>query len=57
MMTTDFAELLESPVDAFAEGLRFFRGEGMVNETLRRLVADLESHRIDYSIIGGVALN
>ena len=29
----------------------------MVNEALRRLVSDLEAHRIEYSVIGAVALN
>ena len=29
----------------------------MVNEALRRLVSDLEAHRIEYCVIGAVALN
>ncbi|MCW3055673.1 MAG: hypothetical protein JWN14_4843, partial [Chthonomonadales bacterium] len=29
----------------------------MINEALRRLVSDLDAHRIDYSVIGAVALN
>ena len=56
-MATDFMTILASPADTFAEGLLFFQGEGMVNEVLRRLVFDLEAHRIDYTVIGAVALN
>ncbi len=56
-MKTDFQDILASPADTYEEGLRFFRGEGMSNQTLRRLVADLDTHRIDYSVIGAVALN
>lgn len=29
----------------------------MVQDTLRRLIADLEAHRIEYNVIGAVALN
>jgi hypothetical protein len=54
---TDFMRIMEAPVAAHEEGLRFFRGEGMVNETLRRLAEDLAAHGIDYSVIGAVALN
>ena len=32
-------------------------GKGTLNETLRRIAADLENHRIEYSLIGAVALN
>lgn len=32
-------------------------GEGILNETLRRIVRDLENRGIDYSLIGAVALN
>src|SRR5437667_7955835 len=53
----DFLHVMEAPVSAYEEGLRFFRGEGMVNETLRRLAEDLDSHGIDYCVIGAVALN
>jgi predicted nucleotidyltransferase len=42
---------------AYQEGLRFFMGEGILNETLRRVVRDLESRGIEYSLIGAVALN
>jgi len=32
-------------------------GQGTLNETLRRVVKDLESRGIDYNVIGAVALN
>jgi hypothetical protein len=56
-MRTDFQQIIDSPVSAYQEGLRFFMGEGILNETLRRVVKDLESRGIDYSVIGAVALN
>ena len=52
-----FDEVLASPTAAYDEGLAFFRGQGMLNTTLRRIVADLERHGIDYAVIGAVALN
>jgi len=56
-MAVDFQTLIASPTYAYAEGLRFFRGDGMINDALRRLVSDLERNGIDYSVIGAVALN
>lgn len=56
-METNFEQIIASPVAAYQEGLRFFMGEGILNETLRRLTKDLENHQIDYSVIGAVALN
>lgn len=56
-MSTDFQQIIDSPVLAYQEGLRFFMGEGILNETLRRVARDLENHGIDYSLIGAVALN
>ncbi len=56
-MRTDFQQIIQSPVLAYQEGLRFFMGEGTLNETLRRVAKDLENHGIDYSLIGAVALN
>ena len=53
----DFQQILAQPVLAYEEGLRFFRGVGLMNETLRRLARDLEAHGIAYSVIGAVALN
>jgi hypothetical protein len=57
MQNVDFQTIISSPVSAYQEGLRFFMGEGMLNETLRRVAKDLESHAIDYSVIGAIALN
>jgi hypothetical protein len=56
-MRTDFQKTISSPVAAYQEGLRFFMGEGILNETLRRVAKDLERHEIDYIVIGAVALN
>jgi hypothetical protein len=42
--------------EAYAEGLRYFMGEGQLNNALARLCADLEQHEIDYMVIGAVAL-
>ncbi len=53
----DFLQVLESPTAAHAEGLRFLRGEGMVNEALRRLAEELEARGIAYCVIGATALN
>src|SRR5690606_38049996 len=55
--TQDFQQILAQPVLAYEEGLRFFRGVGLMNETLRRLARDLDEHEIPYSVIGAVALN
>lgn len=57
MQEVDFQEIIASPVAAFDEGLRFFMGEGTLNETLRRVAKSLDSHHIDYNVIGAVALN
>ena len=56
-MRTDFQKVIASPVAAYDEGLRFFMGKGILNETLRRIVKDLENRGIDYSVIGAIALN
>ena len=56
-MKADFQQIINSPVLAYQEGLRFFMGEGILNETLRRVVRDLENRGIEYSLIGAVALN
>lgn len=42
--------------EIYAEGLRYFMGEGTLNTTLARLSADLQQHGIDYAVIGAVAL-
>ena len=45
-----------SVLDSYAEGQRYFMGEGKLNSALSRLVADLKEHQIDYVVIGAVAL-
>ena len=57
MMAVDFQTLISSPTNAYAEGLRFFRGDGMINDSLKRLIDDLDKNEIDYVVIGAVALN
>src|SRR5437764_13558154 len=42
--------------EMYAEGLRYFMGQGSLNNALAQLSADLERHGIDYMIIGAVAL-
>ncbi len=56
-MAVNFQTVISSPSEAYAEGLKFFRGKGMLNDTLGRLIADLQRCEIDYVVIGAVALN
>ena len=42
--------------EIYAEGQRYFMGEGKLNDALTRLVEDLRSHEIDYMVIGALAL-
>ena len=42
--------------EMYAEGLRYFMGQGSLNNALAQLCADLERHGIDYIVIGAVAL-
>jgi hypothetical protein len=56
-MRTDFQKIIASPVSAYDEGLRFFMGQGTLNEVLRKIANDLESRGIDYNLIDAVALN
>jgi hypothetical protein len=42
--------------EIYAEGLRYFMGEGNLNKTLSRLTSDLGERGIDYMVIGAVAL-
>ena len=53
----DFQSILSSPTATYAEGLRFFRGEGMLNDALKKLASDLEQNEIEYAAIGAIALN
>ncbi len=46
----------KSVVDIYAEGLRYFMGQGSLNNTLTQLAADLKEHGIEYVVIGAVAL-
>jgi hypothetical protein len=56
-MAVDFQTIISSPTAAYAEGLKFFQGKGMLNDALRRVTEDLERNEIDYVVIGAVALN
>jgi hypothetical protein len=42
--------------DIYAEGLRYFMGEGNLQGTLAQVSSDLKQHGIDYMVIGAVAL-
>lgn len=42
--------------DVYAEGLRYFMGEGTLQGTLAQLSSDLKRRGIDYMVIGAVAL-
>jgi hypothetical protein len=42
--------------EVYAEGQRFFMGEGKLNDALSRLARDLREHEIDYMVIGALAL-
>ena len=53
----DFQQILAQPTLAYEEGLRFFRGVGLMNATLKQLAKDLDDRQIAYSVIGAVALN
>jgi predicted nucleotidyltransferase len=45
-----------SVTEVYAEGQRYFMGEGKLNNALARLVADLKERQIDYVVIGAIAL-
>ena len=45
-----------SVIEMYEEARRYFMGEGILNKTLERLSTDLETHGIDYMVIGAVAL-
>jgi hypothetical protein len=53
----NFEQVIASPTAAYDEGLAFFRGQGMLNNALLRIVADLERNGIGYAVIGAIALN
>jgi len=45
-----------SVVETYQEGLRLFMGQGELNQTLVRLVRNLEQHGIDYMVVDAIAL-
>ncbi|MGH9429098.1 MAG: hypothetical protein ACRD2L_22680, partial [Terriglobia bacterium] len=45
-----------SVAETYEKGLRLFMGQGELNQTLVRLVQNLNHHRIDYVVVGAVAL-
>jgi hypothetical protein len=55
ILTTDLRQG-KSVIDLYAEGLRYFMGQGSLNNTLAHLTSDLKEHGIDYMVIGAVAL-
>ncbi len=46
----------KSVIELYAEGLRYFMGQGSLNNTLAQITGDLKEHGIDYMVIGAVAL-
>lgn len=42
--------------ELYAEGVRYLMGEGNLNNALAQLCEDLDTHGIDYVVIGAVAL-
>ena len=57
MPQTTWPEILASPSATYEEAIRFFRGKGVMNKTLKRLSADLEKAQIDYAVVDAIALN
>ncbi|HYN24746.1 MAG TPA: nucleotidyl transferase AbiEii/AbiGii toxin family protein [Pyrinomonadaceae bacterium] len=56
-MTTSSSNINSRSVqDIYAEGQRYFMGQGTLNNTLTQLTSDLREHGIDYMVIGAVAL-
>jgi hypothetical protein len=55
MQTTDL-DRRTSVIDMYEQARRYFMGEGILNKTLARLSHDLETHGIDYVVIGAAAL-
>src|SRR5215218_3241711 len=56
IVETTNLERAKSIPEIYAEGLRYFMGEGTLNKTLARLSSDLDERGIDYMVIGAVAL-
>jgi len=55
IQTTELPQA-KSVIDLYAEGLRYFMGQGSLNNTLAQLTSDLKEHGIHYMVIGAVAL-
>lgn len=56
-MTTSASNIGSRSIhDVYAEGLRYFMGEGTLQGTLAQLSSDLKQCGIDYMVIGAVAL-
>jgi len=56
-MTTSSPDIKSRSVqDTYGEGLRYFMGQGSLNNALTQLTSDLKEHGIDYMVIGAVAL-
>lgn len=55
-MTTSSTANSRSIHDVYAEGLRYFMGEGTLQGTLAQVSSDLKQRGIDYMVIGAVAL-
>ncbi len=51
MVERDFQKVISSPVSCYEEGLEFFAGRGMLNQTLKQIVPDFEKQGIDYVVI------
>jgi hypothetical protein len=54
--TPDVSTTARSLPEVYAEGQRYFMGQGTLNNTLAQLTGDLKEHGIDYMVIGAVAL-
>ena len=46
----------KSLIERYEEALRYFMGKGSLNSALAKVTRDLKEHRIDYMVIGAVAL-
>jgi hypothetical protein len=47
---------MPSAQEVFEEGLKYFMGQGDLNQALEQLAADLNRHGIEYQVVGAVAL-
>ena len=56
-MTTSSSNVERRTIqEVYAEGLRYFMGQGQLNNALSRLAADMKERDIEYMVIGAVAL-